>query len=106
MVHLISAIRNYFGKLNKYITGSGFLIQPIVALAKDNQNFIINNEEVTSILHLPINFLLSESAIRKVYYDSEDKNKYYITFNWKKNKIWGATAKILLDLVDLLKVNR
>lgn len=97
---------NYFGKLNKYITGSGFLIQPIVALAKDNQNFIINNEEVTSILHLPINFLLSESVIKKVYYNSEDKNKYYIIFNWKKNKIWGATAKILSDLVDLLKVNR
>ena len=52
---------SYFGKLNKYITGSGFLIQPIVALAKENQNFIINKHEVTSILHLPINFLLSES---------------------------------------------
>ena len=96
----------YFGKLNKYITGSGFLIQPIVALAKENQNFIINKHEVTSILHLPINFLLSENVISKVFYGNEDKNKFYITFNWKKNKIWGATAKILLDLVDLLKIIR
>jgi len=96
----------YFGKLNKYITGSGFLIQPIVALAKENQNFIINKHEVTSILHLPINFLLSENVISKVFYGNEDKNKFYITFNWKKNKIWGATAKILLDLADLLKIIR
>ena len=97
---------SYFGKLNKYITGSGFLIQPVVALAKENQNFILNKHEVTSILHFPINFLLSENAISKVFYDNKDKNKFYITFNWKKNKIWGATAKILLDLVDLLKINR
>ena len=94
---------SYFGKLNKYITGSGFLIQPIVVFAKENQNFILNKDEVTSILHLPINFLLSKKVVSKIFYD---KYKFYITFNWNKYKIWGATAKILLDLVDLLKVNR
>ena len=97
---------SYLGKLNKYITNSGFLIQPIVVLAKENQNFNLNKHEVTSVLHLPINFLLSENVKSKVFYDKEDNNKFYITFNWKKNKIWGATAKILLDLVDLLKIIR
>ena len=95
----------YLGKLNKYITGSGFIIQPIVALTKGNQNFILNRHEVTSILHFPINYLLSENIISKVYYDNKYNNKFYITFNWKKNKIWGATAKILLDLLGLLRVN-
>ncbi|OUU61750.1 MAG: hypothetical protein CBC22_06870 [Alphaproteobacteria bacterium TMED62] len=97
---------NYYGKLNKYITGSGFLIQPIVAIAKGNQNFILNKHEVTSILHLPINFLLSDNVMSKVFYNNKDKNKFYISFTWKNNRIWGATAKILLDLVNLLKVNR
>ena len=92
----------YLGKLNKYITGSGFLIQPIVVLAKEDQNFIINKQEVTSILHFPINYLLSNNVIRKVFFD-DNKNKYYLNIYWKKNKIWGATAKILVDLVNLLK---
>ena len=92
----------YLGKLNKYITGSGFLIQPIVALVIEHQIFKKNKNEVTSILHFPINYLLFDNVINKVclYHDS---NKYYLNINWKKKKIWGATAKILADLTNLLK---
>ena len=92
----------FIGKLNKYITGSGFLIQPIIFLAEEVQNFKINIQEVTTILHLPINYLLSNNVIEKVFLD-EDKNKYFFNINWKKDKIWGATAKILVDLINLLK---
>ena len=92
----------YLGKLNKYITGSGFLIQPIVVLLDEVQNFIINRQEVTSILHFPINYLLSANVVNKVYLD-KDHNKYFLNIYWKKNKIWGATAKILIDLISLLK---
>ena len=92
----------YLGKLNKYITGSGFLIQPIVVLIEEPQNFIINRQEVTSILHFPINYLLSKDVIRKVFFD-ENKKKYFLNIYWKKNKIWGATAKILIDLINFLK---
>ena len=92
----------YLGKLNKYITGSGFLIQPIVVLLEDIQNFTMNRQEVTSILHFPINYLLSGDVVSKVYLD-EDHNKYFLNIYWKKNKIWGATAKILIDLINLLK---
>ena len=91
----------YLGKLNKYITGSGFLIQPVVFLIKESQSFILNKQEVTSILHFPINYLLSESVAKKVFLDSE-KNKYFYDIYWKKNRIWGATAKILVDLINLL----
>ena len=92
----------YLGKLNKYITGSGFLIQPIVVLLEEVQSFIINRQEVTSILHFPINYLLSDNVINKVFLD-EVQNKYFLSIYWKKNKIWGATAKILIDLINLLK---
>ena len=92
----------YLGKLNKYATGSGFLIQPIVVLLEDAQKFIINRQEVTSILHFPINYLLSNKSFTKVY-TNKDKNKYYLYIYWKRNKIWGATAKILVDLINLLK---
>ena len=92
----------YLGKLNKYITGSGFLIQPIVVLLEEVQNFIINRQEVTSILHFPVNYLLLDNVISKVFLD-EDNNKYFLNIYWKKNKIWGATAKILIDLINLLK---
>ena len=63
----------------------------------------MNRQEVTSILHFPINYLLSDDVINKVFLD-EDQNKYFLNIYWKKNKIWGATAKILIDLINLLKI--
>ena len=63
----------------------------------------MNKQEVTSILHFPINYLLSDNAINKVFFD-EGQNKYFFSIYWKKNKIWGATAKILIDLINLLKL--
>ena len=92
----------YLGKLNKYITGSGFLIQPIVVLLEEVQNFVMNRQEVTSILHFPVNYLLSDNVISKVFLN-EGHNKYFLNICWKKNKIWGATAKILVDLINLLR---
>ena len=94
----------YLGKLNKYITGSGFLIQPIVVLLDEVQNFVMNRQEVTSILHFPVNYLLLGDVINKVFLD-EGQNKYFLNIYWKKNKIWGATAKILIDLINVLKIN-
>ena len=40
--------------------------------------------------------------ISKVFID-KGQNKYFLNIYWKKNKIWGATAKILVDLINLLK---
>ena len=92
----------YLGMLNKYITGTGYSIQPIIALSKKNQLFHANPDEVTKILHFPINFLLSNDRIEKVFYDYGN-NKFYYNIYWKRNTIWGATAKILIDLVNLLR---
>ena len=91
----------FLGKLNKYITGTGYQIQPIIVKGKIKQNFSINQDEVSSILHLPINYLLSNNIIKKAFYD---KNKYFFYLLWRNNKIWGATAKILIDLINLLQV--
>ena len=49
------------------------------------------------------NYLLSNNVINKVFLD-EGQNKYFFSIYWKKNKIWGATAKILIDLINLLKL--
>jgi 8-oxo-dGTP pyrophosphatase MutT (NUDIX family) len=94
----------YLGKLNKYITGTGYIIQPVVAFSKEKQDFILNKNEVTTILHFPINYLLSKNRIKKVFYNN--KSKFYFCINWNNFKVWGATAKILIDLITLLMVKK
>ena len=93
----------YLGKLNKYITGTGYIIQPIVALSTKKQEYKLNKLEVTKILHFPINYLSLEKNFKKVFLN-EDKKKYYYNIYWNKIKIWGATAIILINLIKLLKI--
>ena len=92
---------NYLGKLNKYLTGTGYLIQPIVVIGISNQKLKHSANEVSRILHLPVNHLLFNKNIDKIFYNSD--NKYYYSITWNKFEIWGATAKILIDLFRILK---
>ena len=95
---------NFFiGKLNKYITGSGFLIQPVVAVSDESVKLNINSKEVSKILYFPINQLLFTTKIKKVFYSETNEILYYHEFDWNGVRIWGATAKILIDLFNLIK---
>ena len=95
---------NFFiGKLNKYITGSGFLIQPMVAVSKTNINFKLNSAEVSKILLFPMNHLLSDNKINKKFYSKVNQSLYYYEIDWEGSIVWGATAKILIDLFNLVK---
>jgi 8-oxo-dGTP pyrophosphatase MutT (NUDIX family) len=95
---------NFFiGKLNKYITSSGFLIQPVVAVSDESVKLNINSKEVSKILYFPINQLLFTTKIKKVFYGETNEILYYHEFDWNGVRVWGATAKILIDLFNLLK---
>ena len=95
---------NFFiGKLNQYITGSGFLIQPVVTVSDEGVKLNINSKEVSKILYFPINQLLLTNKIKKVFYSETNKIHYYHELVWNGFRIWGATAKILIDLFNLIK---
>ena len=91
------------GKLNKYITSSNFLIQPIVTVSDESVKLNINCKEVSNILYFPINQLLFTNKIKKVFYNKTNKTLYYHELDWNGFKVWGATAKILIDLFNLMK---
>ena len=93
----------FIGKLNKYITSSGFLIQPVVAVSDESVKLNINSKEVSKILYFPINQLLFTTKIKKVFYGETNETLYYHEFEWNGVRVWGATAKILIDLFNLLK---
>ena len=94
---------SYIGKLNKYLTSSGYIIQPIIAISKKNQKFKTDKKEVTEILLFPISYILSNTKIKKIYYTKNGEKRYYFSIEWNKFNIWGATAKILIDLINILK---
>ena len=63
----------------------------------------MNKEEVSKIIYFPIDLILNKNNIRKNFYNKSGKGQFYYSFKWQGLDIWGATAKILIDLVSVLK---
>lgn len=87
-----------------YIPPSNFIVQPVIAWMKSKPELIRQESEVAEIIKLPIS-KLRDPSFRKLKniphreYNIIDVPCYYID----KNIIWGATAMILSELVDMLE---
>ena len=81
---------------------SGFTITPFVAVI-DNLSNLTNNFEVESILHIPLVLFL------KTLEDDPDPNHHSIQemyiFKFDDHVVWGASARILKQIVDIFKKN-
>ena len=91
------------GELDDVITlTSGFIITPFVAIIPHPYEFTINPFEIDEIIYIPFSSLLEKSNFKEEPLIIEDKytiTDYYI---YNGNIIWGATARILKQLLDEL----
>jgi 8-oxo-dGTP pyrophosphatase MutT (NUDIX family) len=84
-------------------TTSNFIVTPFVGLIPYPYRFKLNRAEVDRLIRVPIAALLDKSCIKPdietinggIVVDSYD---YY----YKGNIIWGATARILYKLLDII----
>ncbi len=78
---------------------SSFVIMPYVALVEHIENFRPNAEEIDAVLDLPLLDLL-----RTMKPDAEHAglNELY-KFEYGGNVIWGATARVLKQVHDILR---
>jgi 8-oxo-dGTP pyrophosphatase MutT (NUDIX family) len=82
---------------------SGFLISPFVALIPYPYKFVKNPRETTEILDIPLSALMEDSNCKQKLVNNSGTLTTICTFTYKNNKIWGATARIIKQLVDTLK---
>jgi 8-oxo-dGTP pyrophosphatase MutT (NUDIX family) len=93
------------GKLTElFIPPSNFLVTPIVGYINERPYFNPDPDEVDRILEIPLDALLDDSNIREkdiTIFPAINLNvpSYYID----GNVIWGATAMIVSELVDVIR---
>jgi 8-oxo-dGTP pyrophosphatase MutT (NUDIX family) len=86
-----------------YVEASRFTIQPFLAWSNKKPDFSVNNEEVEGLILFPLSdFILNEIILEKELetFSGLLKVKYY---PWQDEVIWGATAMILSELIEILK---
>jgi 8-oxo-dGTP pyrophosphatase MutT (NUDIX family) len=81
---------------------SGFTITPFIAVVDELSN-LQHNFEVESILHIPIMPLLKTMAADPDPNHKSIQEMYIFKFN--EHIIWGASARILKQIVDIFKKN-
>lgn len=93
------------GQLDEMITVSNFLVRPFVGRITQPgpYPFVHSEIEVAEILEVPLDHLLDEAnlvAEPRVY---QGREMMAYSFHWRDHLIWGATARILKQFLDLLK---
>ena len=72
---------------------SNYVISPFVAFIPHPYPFKVDGREIREIFSVPLSFLLDEANFERDSY----------AYKYEGHVIWGATARILKQFIDLLK---
>ncbi|MWB96672.1 NUDIX domain-containing protein [Flavobacterium sp. GA093] len=88
-----------------YIPPSNFLVYPFLGFSKEELLFYPDIREVAEIIELPLSvFLNDEIIIDATLSTSYADNIVVPAFNIQNHVVWGATAMMLSELREVLKV--
>jgi len=88
-----------------YIPPSNFTVFPFVGITEKTPRFIKEEAEVEDILEVKlIDFLNENNSIETGVMTSLNKELVVPAFRLNGHNVWGATAMMLSELKDLLKV--
>lgn len=90
------------GRLDTYVTRTGYEVTPFVALVKPPQEYRPDPFEVAEVFEVPLDFFLSKESRRLDSRLYQGRRRHFYAFPWGDYYIWGATAGMLVNLVELL----
>ena len=97
-IHLSKKDYEILGELSPLpIPVSKIQIYPFVAFAHDISSIQIDNFETKGIYQIPISFFKDKKNV--LYFESPKESYPY--YNYKQKKIWGATAMIIAEFIEL-----
>lgn len=91
------------GRLPDYVTGTGFLITPVLGLLPDGLVLTPSPDEVAEIFMLPLSTLLDPDAPERRTRMFRGRERHFWVWPHEHHYIWGATAAILVHLANRLR---
>jgi len=90
---------------NVYIPPSNYNVRPYLGLSKTTPEFIKQEDEVEEILQVRLQDIFNENLIiTKTVSTSYKINVEVPAFNLNGHVVWGATAMMLSEIKDILKL--
>jgi 8-oxo-dGTP pyrophosphatase MutT (NUDIX family) len=90
------------GRLDTYVTRTGFRIHPAVGLVRPPLALRPDPREVAEVFEAPLDFVIDPANRRcdsRIY---QDRKRFFWAIAFDRYYIWGATAGMLVNLSELL----
>lgn len=90
------------GATDRFITGTGYDVTPVLALVPPDLPLAPNPAEVAAWFEAPLAFVLDPANHRHKEREWFGKVRPYIEIEWQGHRIWGITAAIIANLARRL----
>ena len=87
-----------------YIPPTNYCIYPIVARMAEQPHFKPSPNEVAEVLEIPLDYLCDPKTVRREMWTLHGMNVEVPFYFFEGHKIWGATAMVLAEFVEILKI--
>ncbi len=90
------------GRLDTYVTGTGFEITPIVGVITPDYVLNIDPFEVAEVFEVPLSYVLDRRNHNRQERESAGRVRVFYVLPYQGRNIWGATAGMLVNLAEVL----
>jgi 8-oxo-dGTP pyrophosphatase MutT (NUDIX family) len=90
------------GRLDTYVTGTGFEITPMVGLIRVPFPLAPDPFEVSEVFEVPLSLILDPNNHRRMTRVFEQRTRIFFVLPYENRYIWGATAGMLVNLAEVL----
>jgi 8-oxo-dGTP pyrophosphatase MutT (NUDIX family) len=86
------------GATDRFVTGTGYDITPVLGLLPSDLAIVPNPEEVSDWFEAPLGFILDSANHARKTMMYRDRPRAYTEITWQGHRIWGVTAAIIENL--------
>lgn len=92
------------GQLDQVTAGSNYVVTPFVGMIPFPYDFRLNPAETEAVFCVPVTSLLEPTCFRaeRRYYPAHRKGEPIYHFHYNGWDIWGATARIIKQFLELV----
>ncbi len=91
------------GRLDDYLTRTGFLVTPVVGLVAPPFTLELDSFEVAEAFEVPLAFVLDAANHERHSRVWNGAERFFYVLPFEDRYIWGATAGMLVNLFEVLR---
>ncbi|KQS04432.1 NUDIX hydrolase [Sphingomonas sp. Leaf357] len=102
-IALPAASVQIIGIADRYRTITGFEVTPVIGVVPPDLVLTPSEAEVAEVFEVPLDFILDSANHLEAAVEWQGHNRHYYEIFWNDQRIWGATAAMIVNLSRRLR---